>query len=1411
MSTNRNTYFPNFSKLSLSDWITHDFKDLIKFVFDGCTFKVEFLELPENFPLEVENNNYTWTKQERLLAEHIVKKPNKLFVLDGVLDNNTFEYEIDFDGIMLPVSHAIISILNLEMGIIGVIYLSGYREGSIMRKQYLAISSLSNQTAMLLDFSQVRNGETYKGKAYLNQENKDIDDYLATNFAAVWRWEVDTGKLQVNSAFLEILGYSKGDDLQLDSVLDWLDLIHPDDKDLFNKKLLLWPEKKNKHEILECKARHKSGNYIWIYLTISEILKEKENDPNIILGELHDITSQKKAWNQIEHLDPMYSSVVQAGFNWLSIIDRDGVYTYVNTSSGLAMGYTPHELIGRSLYSFIHPDDKEKVINDVSQFINNKTFISSPFRYQHKNGTWRWFEIILVNLLNDPMIEGIAVNVKDVSTRITSRKRLKTSEKKHRLLFNSSPSPKFIIDLDTHKIMDVNDTMVNHYGYTRKELLSMNTMQLRPKSEESKLLETLKEIRHKTGTFKLGVFTHQKKNGDLMLMDVVGHHLKFDGQNCVLVACNDISDREKYLESLLESEARLKKATSIAKLGYWSLKMDDCSIEWSEEVYNIWGRTRDSFDINYDNFLDTIYLADREFFMEDTSCTISKTDPLDFSHRIILPDGSIKWVHLLGEYVLDKAGNIIGLEGTVQDITQQKNEEIQLRLVESVVTNTKDAVMITEAEPFDEPGPKIIYVNEAFTQMTGYSAEEVIGKTPRILQGPRSDKNELKKLGQSMRRWEPCDITIVNYKKNGDEFWINFSLNPVADDRGWYTHWIAVERDVTEQKIQEHQKALLSDISKCFQVEKILQPCLTNVLQHLVKYCDYIFAEIYFPNIEDGRLTVTAKYTDKAEGQLFLDQTETLQSVLYGQGLPGIVWDKQVLEIWGESAIRDRLIRKEFARKAGISEIVGIPITYNQTRLCVLVLGKGKKAHYLAKNKEFLSELQTHLGTEIRRKQQELELKEIFNCSPDMLVIANIEGYIKKVNPAATRLLGYAKKELLSRPFLNFVHKDDLKSTLQSINIIRQEHYSQDPKAIQGDYPIHNSTIRYISKGGEVKWLDWTFTGALEKGLILAVGRDITEQKKLQNLLELSNKLAKIGSFELDMEKGKIFWSDEIKEIFEVDQNFEPTPENQLNFVKDIGYQQKCKTLIDRAVNRAVPIDYQMPIVTEKGNVRWIRFIGKPEFNGNKCTRIVGSVQDIHKLKMAQLSFKEAFKEKNRILESIGNAFLAVDDNLKITYWNKQAEILFEIARNKIIGQSLWQVFKGFKMAFEWEQEFSNYLDKISKENWEIYHPGLAKWLEVVTYPSNNGISIFIRDISDRLEAQKNLEESNERFEKATEATNDVIYDRDYNEDLLYYSKGFTTLFGHELNSVTRNVQFWHDHLHPEDKEPLLESLKKNP
>ncbi|WP_093117699.1 PAS domain S-box protein [Salinihabitans flavidus] len=145
-----------------------------------------------------------------------------------------------------------------------------------------------------------------------------------------------------------------------------------------------------------------------------------------------------------------------------------------------------------------------------------------------------------------------------------------------------------------------------------------------------------------------------------------------------------------------------------------------------------------------------------------------------------------------------------GLAVYFRDVTEQRARDEQLRLLDVATSHLNDILLITEAEPFDAPdGPKIVYVNDAFERRMGYSREEVIGKTPRILQGPKTQRDELDRIRRAMEKWEPVRSELINYTKAGEEFWLELEIVPVANETGWFTHWVAIERDITERKYAE--------------------------------------------------------------------------------------------------------------------------------------------------------------------------------------------------------------------------------------------------------------------------------------------------------------------------------------------------------------------------------------------------------------------------------------------------------------------------------------------------------------------------------------------------------------------------------------------------------------------------------
>ncbi len=270
-----------------------------------------------------------------------------------------------------------------------------------------------------------------------------------------------------------------------------------------------------------------------------------------------------------------------------------------------------------------------------------------------------------------------------------------------------------------------------------------------------------------------------------------------------------LKEQEKLNEELLASETELyrtreflEQTNQVALVGGWEVDLINDKIYWTEMTRKI-----HEVDDDYVPILEEAIAFFKEGYSRDKitevfNQAITGGESYDVELQIVTANGNTKWVRALGipEFWDGKCTRVYG---TIQDISQQKASEANLRLMESVVNNVKDSIVVTEAEPINQPGPRIVFANPAFCKMTGYSKEEIIGKNPRILQGSETSREQLDQIRKSLEQWQPFEAELVNYKKNGDKFWNNISVVPLADKDGWFTHWIAIERDVTEQKENE--------------------------------------------------------------------------------------------------------------------------------------------------------------------------------------------------------------------------------------------------------------------------------------------------------------------------------------------------------------------------------------------------------------------------------------------------------------------------------------------------------------------------------------------------------------------------------------------------------------------------------
>lgn len=1103
-------------------------------------------------------------------------------------------------------------------------------------------------------------------------------------------------------------------------------LIHPADLDRVNLLLAKVLANPGMSATCDFRSRHFEGHYIWLECAFTNFF----NDPEIdgIVCNFRDISAKKQAEDLLQQTNKELYAYKYA-LNESSIVaitDQKGIIRHVNDNFCRISKYNRAELIGQD-HRIINSGYHDKAfIRNLWVTIAGGNIWKGELKNKAKDGSFYWVDTTIVPFLNqDGKPYQYAAIRSDITERKLSQEKIIESGQFIKTITDNLPAMIAYWDAGL-RCLFANKPYWKWFNKGPDEILGINKRELLDENEfKLHELHITKVLQGSPQSFErtfhradgTRIYTHTRYLPDEQNGIIKGFYSLIYDYTEVMLAEAEVKKKTEQIEDLLENITD----------GFIALDENLCYTYANKRITEMLGRNaaslmgKNMWDIFPDAVGSATYNAVTTALKEGRYvCNEDYYEPLDlWQENRVYPSGN-------------------GISMFIRDITKSKQEEYHLKLLESVITNTTDSVLITDAAPLTEPGPLIIYVNKAFTRMTGYEADEVLGRSPRLLQGPRSDKTELKRLSEALYAGQPYEITTINYKKNGDEFWVNFAVSPVTNEKGKLTHFIAVERDITERKNEELRKSLLAEISLIFNEAPALNGALYKVLDRLVEFGDFAIAEFWLVDTDRKKINLAAKFSRKKEMQGFFNESRSVKSFSKGEGLPGSTWQTGSVQIWNDLGQRKDFIRRDAAKTAGLKEAYGLPLFYNTETTGVLILGfSSERSQPELISTSWVSDFTGYLAAEIKRKQLEQELNQIFLFTPDILCIANTDGYFKKVNPAMSVFLEYNEQELLSIPFIELVHPDDKAKTLIELQNIIQG---------QPTYYIEN---RYISKSGKIKWFAWTTTGASEQGMLYCSAKDITEKKELEELLNKANNLARIGSWEIDTVRGTVYWSDITRDIHEVAPGFEPDLEQGINFYCEGESRENVKKGIEKAVGNGSAFDLESQILTAKGNIKWIRVIGEAEFEDNRCVRLYGSFQDIDQRKRAEIAGKSALEERNIILESIDDAFFAVDKNWVVTYWNNMAEKVLGKPKSQVLNQNLWAIYTDAINS----ESYNNYHLAIKTNqavHFEDYYPPLGRWYEVSAYPSDTGLSVYIKDITDRKESDIRLRDLNEMLKKHT-------------------------------------------------------------
>ncbi|MBY0575342.1 MAG: EAL domain-containing protein [Gallionellaceae bacterium] len=380
-------------------------------------------------------------------------------------------------------------------------------------------------------------------------------------------------------------------------------------------------------------------------------------------------------------------------------------------------------------------------------------------------------------------------------------------EQAHRLALRELEYQKYA--LDQHSIVCttdvrgvityVNDKFCAISQYSRDELLGQNN---RIVNSGTHPREFFRDMYRTIAAGKIwhGEICNRARNGCLYwLKTTIVPNTGRDGKPFQYAAIStDITERKFAQLELQHNQDLLNEAQKLGKLGSWELDRLSGELRWSDEVFRIFELDPAQFKPSYENFLNAIHPDDRDKVNQAYTQSLENRQPYDITHRLQFADGRIKWVREHCNSEFDASGKPLRSVGAVQDITEQKLAEDQLRIA-AVTFETHEAILITD------PNANIIRVNRAFEDITGYGAEEVIGKNTRILSSGHEGKAFYAAMWQQLLNDGTWSGEMWDRHKNGHIYPKYLTITAIRNEQGETTEYVGIFSNITARKHAEEE------------------------------------------------------------------------------------------------------------------------------------------------------------------------------------------------------------------------------------------------------------------------------------------------------------------------------------------------------------------------------------------------------------------------------------------------------------------------------------------------------------------------------------------------------------------------------------------------------------------------------
>ncbi len=988
--------------------------------------------------------------------------------------------------------------------------------------------------------------------------------------------------------------------------------IHPDDQAHVNENT----ERafKEGSEIINHFRYLIPGGLVKNIYTRAQIVRDDQGQPELLIGTCQDVTEFKQAERALQenqrYLSRLMCNLPGAAYR----MKNNRAWTAEFLSEGIQdlTGYPPDDFLGdkkRDYADLIHPDDQDAVWDNTQKALKKCEPFEITYRILTADGQEKWVWERGQGVFGD---DGEVLTLEGFITDITELKQteqaLRESETRYRTLVEFSPIAISILGGE-ESYLYVNPAWEQLTGYSLEDSKTMRPIDL-VHPDMAHLVKGRGEARLRgekvPSRYELKTVT---KDGVIKWSDFSVALITFEGEPAILAIANDITDRMQAEEALRRERDKAQTYLDIVDVIVVAINSEQQVTLINQKGCELLGYSEG--EIIGKNWFDTfIPEADqeklRDHFVQIIAGQVEAFDLLE--NTIVNRDGKERLIAWRSSVLKDEDGRIIGTLSSGDDITERRRSEQALLESEERYRSLVEFAPTT-ISIMDRVNNRYLYVNPAWEQLTGYSLEDADTMHPIDLIHPDmrqmvTERSTARLQGESVpSRYEAKILT-----KDGKTKWLDLGATMVTI---------------------EDQPAILTianDITDRMQAEEALR-------QERDK------AQTYLDIVNVIMVAINS------------DQQVTLINQR-GCELLGYTEEEIIGKNWFSTFIPEE---DQEGAKTVFSQLIAGEIELTEYYENAIVNKAGEEQLIAWRNTVLRNEDGDIIGTlssgdditERRRAEQALRESEaryrtLFEQANDAILIENEDDQILDVNQQACDLLGYTKEELLSMTVPQ-LQAPQCRGTAGQV-------IKNELKQYKGQ-PFETVDLHRDGRLIPVEVTTSHLTG-LEDGLAISIVRDITRRKEAEkelrqslDLLNSTQRLAKVGGWEWDIDSQTMFWTEETYRLHGVD--------SSLSGFDKIEYSLSCyapedrplvETAFRRCVNEGEKFDHEFLFTTARDGQRWIRVTAEPIKQDDKIIRVIGNMADITERKRVE----QAEREQRILAEALADTASALSSTLDL-------------------------------------------------------------------------------------------------------------------------------------------------------------------